>query len=192
MTDARVVRTRAALHRAAADLASRNAASDITVSDLALAAGINRATFYKHYDSPSDTLAAVLEQDLAESREHYLRGFSEEGADPVDTFRSSISDTLDHVERYIDVYTTAVAKPHDGVVQNLLSDYFTESAELYLRERAKHEPPMPPLDVPTVARFMGHGLTGAIKAWVLSEDRDREIFTQSILACATTWWYPER
>ncbi|QIM19135.1 hypothetical protein G7066_12175 [Leucobacter coleopterorum] len=52
MTDARIVRTRAALHSSITDLAAHKPVPTITVSELAIRAGINRVTFYKHYASP--------------------------------------------------------------------------------------------------------------------------------------------
>jgi AcrR family transcriptional regulator len=68
MTDARIVRTRAALNRAIIDLATEKAVPSITVSELAAEAGINRVTFYKHFTTPAEALGAALSLDLDQAQ----------------------------------------------------------------------------------------------------------------------------
>ncbi len=58
--DARMVRTRGALHKALLTLAARKPFDDITIRDIATEARINYATFFRHFP----TKAALLE-DLA-------------------------------------------------------------------------------------------------------------------------------
>jgi AcrR family transcriptional regulator len=52
--DPRILRTRKLLWDALVGLMSERGFSDISVSDVALAAGINRATFYRHFESKDD------------------------------------------------------------------------------------------------------------------------------------------
>ncbi len=57
--DKRAVRTREALKRALVDLLSEKPLSMISVSELTQRAGVNRGTFYLHYKSIDDMMAAV-------------------------------------------------------------------------------------------------------------------------------------
>lgn len=57
--DARVVRTRAALHRALLTLAERMSFADITVTAIAGEAGVGYATFFRHYPDKQSLLAAI-------------------------------------------------------------------------------------------------------------------------------------
>lgn len=57
--DARVVRTRATLHRALLALAERVPFAQITVTAIAQEAGIGYATFFRHYRDKQDLLAAI-------------------------------------------------------------------------------------------------------------------------------------
>lgn len=190
MTDARIVRTRAALHRAITDLASRKPVPSISVSELATFAGINRVTFYKHFSSPSEALGSALALDLDSTREHYISSYAAHSGDPVEIFTASIDQILDHVDRLRPLYTLSINSPQDGTVPNLLADHFTETISQYLVQREAWQPPLPDFDRAVVARFLAHGLVGAIKAWVLSGSTDHEVCLRSVVAAAPAWWFP--
>ncbi|MBK0417843.1 TetR/AcrR family transcriptional regulator [Leucobacter sp. CSA1] len=192
MTDARVLRTRASLHRAIAALAAKAPVTEITVSQLAEDAGINRATFYKHFDSPSETLASFLQAELGPVRDRFSADFSSPDVDPVDAYRNCVQGVLDHVERFRDVYAMAIATPHDGVAQNLLCDFFTDTVHPFLESRSKVDPRVLELEPNTAARFFAHGIVGAIKSWVLNGDPDREYFVRTLVGCAPDWWLRPR
>jgi AcrR family transcriptional regulator len=64
-TDARMVRTRAALRRALLALLERKHFEHITVRDIAAEAGIGYATFFRHHESKSELLEEVAEEQIA-------------------------------------------------------------------------------------------------------------------------------
>ncbi|QAB17056.1 TetR/AcrR family transcriptional regulator [Leucobacter muris] len=191
MTDARIVRTRAALNRAIIDLATEKAVPSITVSELAAEAGINRVTFYKHFTTPAEALGAALSLDLDQARTRFVDGFASNGADPVEFLRASVSEVLDHIDRHRNLYELSIDSPQDGTVPNLLADHFTETLEQYLESRSRLQPPLPDVDRSIVARFFAHGLVGAIKAWLLSGSSDHDEVLRSVVALSPEWWFPE-
>lgn len=186
MTDARIVRTRAALHSSITDLAAHKPVPTITVSELAIRAGINRVTFYKHYASPAEALIAALAGELDAAREHFI---SDASTASTDTFATSIRLVLDHIDRHRALYLLAINTPEDGVVPNLLADHFTGSLQQYLAEHPELTPPGPEVDVAISVRFFAHGLVGAIKQWVLSGDSDRAGFTATVVSFAPAWMF---
>ncbi|UOQ60109.1 TetR/AcrR family transcriptional regulator [Leucobacter rhizosphaerae] len=190
MTDARIVRTRAALHAAITQLASTKPVPSISVSELAALAGINRVTFYKHFSSPAEVLGSALALDLDSTREHYISSYAEHSGDPVEIFTASIDQILDHIDRLRPLYVLSVTTPQDGTVPNLLADHFTETISQYLEQRAAWQPELPEFDRAVVARFFAHGLVGAIKAWVQSGSTAHEPFLRSVLMSAPAWWFP--
>ncbi len=164
--------------------------SDITVSELAATAGINRVTFYKHFNSPNEALSAALDRDLAPVRKAWARTYESNGEQTLTHLEQALLSILDHVDRFRPVYETTISAPHDGVVQNLLADSLTELIRMYLAERSKAEPPLPEIDLDIVARLLAHGLTGGIKAWILSGTSDRARFTTAALSSAPPWLVP--
>lgn len=63
--DKRVVRTREALSQAFLDLVAERDYEAITVADVIARADVGRSTFYQHYSSRDDLLAAVMEGGFA-------------------------------------------------------------------------------------------------------------------------------
>lgn len=190
MTDARVLRTRAALHEAVLDLATQKPAPSITVSELAAAARINRVTFYKHYATPSETLAEALTESMDQARQFLVTSYAGGAGDPMTPFVDSVDLILDLIEAHRDVFLLSVQTPQDGSIPNLLADHFTGTLRQYLAERAKLKPELPALDIDVVSRFFAFGLVGALKTWVLEGLTDRGAFLQSVIALAPTWWFP--
>lgn len=190
MTDARIVRTRAALHSAITELASRKPVTSISVSELATLAGINRVTFYKHFSSPAEVLGSALALDLDSTREQYITSSAEQSHNPIEVFVASIDQILDHIDRLRPLYLLSINTPQDGTVPNLLADHFTETISQYLVQREEWEPALPEFDRAVVARFLAHGVVGAIKAWVLSGSVDHQVFLRSVVATAPAWWFP--
>ncbi|MBK0417842.1 TetR/AcrR family transcriptional regulator [Leucobacter sp. CSA1] len=191
MTDARVVRTRAALDRAIAELASEASVSEITVSQLTETAGINRATFYKHFTSPAEALEALLAQELDPVRER-LQGYATPGSDPRAVFQSTMTEVLDHIERFRDIYETAFASPHDSTAGHVLAAHFAESARAFLGEPEGGGPLDPTIDRDVVASFIASGLVGAIGVWLRREDCSREMLREAMLAVLPGFWFPGR
>jgi len=91
--DKRVIRTRQALGQAFETLALTNDYRDITITKLTKAAGINRKTFYLHYDSIDDL---------------------------VDTFADTVTE---HLTRIIRQHTFKEIYAHPGVLLDDFSDF---------------------------------------------------------------------
>ena len=70
-TDLRVVRTRAAIDRAFEELVCEVGLDKVTVKDLAERAGINRKTFYLHYETIDELFEAAVGKILEDYFEHY-------------------------------------------------------------------------------------------------------------------------
>lgn len=190
MTDARIVRTRAALHAAIIDLASQKTVTDITVSELADHAGINRVTFYKHFTSPADTLASALTQELDATREKFLSGYGSSVEDPRILFTVGMDRIFDHVEHHRKLYTLAMSSSEDGTVPHVLTSHFTVTMEQYIRNRRQLEPPLPDFDCQVAAAYFAHGMYGALKTWLLNDSSDREAVTRFMLTFEPDWWHP--
>lgn len=59
--DPRFIKNRAALQRAFIDLTLEKRSARITVKELAARAGVNRMTFYSHYDEVSDVMGEFID-----------------------------------------------------------------------------------------------------------------------------------
>lgn len=182
MTDARILRTRAALHGAITDLATQKPVGEITVSELAETAGINRVTFYKHYTTPAEALADALQTELKETCDAAAPNGS------VDPFTHCIYTALDHLEARRELYTIAFNDQVDGTVPMMLSRFLTNVAETYLTKRRKRKPAVPDIDLDVAAAFLANGATGAIRVWILEGDMSRERFFENLPQLLPAWF----
>lgn len=63
-TDRRIIRTKRAIYRAISELMSEKRLDQITVTDIARKADINRKTFYTYYSSPEDVIDEAIHDSL--------------------------------------------------------------------------------------------------------------------------------
>jgi AcrR family transcriptional regulator len=186
MVDARILNTAAALKSAILTLAAETPISRITVSDVTRAAGINRATFYAHYASPSELLASALTSELDEVRlaDAKLRLDGELAADLVT--RQAIAETAEHIDRNLAIYRLALGDPTDGTIQHVLSTHLTVSSRQHLSESV--DPAAIPGDPDLVAAFVANGLVGAIAVAVVSDHWDKDKVADVLMAMMPDWW----
>jgi len=186
MVDARILNTAAALKTAILALAAKTPISRITVSDVTREAGINRATFYAHYSSPSELLANALTSELDEVRlaDTQLRAGGELPAEQVT--RRAVAETAAHIDRHLDIYRLALGDATDGTMQHVLSSHLTVSSLQHLSESVAPE------DIPgnpeLVAAFVANGLVGAISVAVVSDRWDKDKVADVLMAMMPSWW----
>ncbi len=168
------------------ELASERPISQITIADLADRAGVTRATFYNHYDSPLELVIQVLVDDLqrAHRLEDERRTIGDRSA--AELLRLSIADVADHIERFKSVYGHAVYDPADGAVYEALIRHFADYAIVFIA-RCTH-PDLPDANHDVIAQFVAHGFAGAIKAWIRDNSVTKADLVEATVACAPVWW----
>lgn len=184
MTDARIVRTRSSLHHAIIDLSSSKPIVDITVSELAERASINRVTFYKHYNTPAETLADALHTRLVESTPARTEPLNSRDAVMQETLR-----VLDHIEAHRDLYILAFRDDVDGTVPVMLAKQFSDSIAAYLIQRRKRKPAVPDIDSDLAASYLASAITGAIHVWLTGGEMSRERFVHNLDHLLPAWFY---
>ncbi|MGV9914710.1 TetR/AcrR family transcriptional regulator [Streptomyces tendae] len=123
--DGRVARTRAGLREAVLELAAQRKIECVNAAEIARAAGVTRATFYNHADSPADLLAAVLGADLDRLTGELPAHVPEHGAQKYEVFQYGVRTLATHLNTHIAVYRTgfAGARPSPTLV-TLLSERY--------------------------------------------------------------------
>jgi AcrR family transcriptional regulator len=184
--DPRAQRTAQACAKAVVELASAKPISQVTVADLAARAGVTRATFYNHYESPLALLIQVLLADLEgahhDEEERRTRG----GLSAPEMLRLSVLDVADHIERFQAVYHRAVPDPADGGVYEALVRHFAGYAVDFMA-RCTH-PDLPAANHRVMAQFVAHGFAGSIKAWLADSSVAKGELVDAAVACAPVWW----
>ncbi|MET0990439.1 MAG: TetR/AcrR family transcriptional regulator [Glaciihabitans sp.] len=191
MVDSRIVQTRAALTRTVLELASVSPISEIPVSEIARRAGVNRATFYNHYSSPGELLAAVVQLELDRVRMEDHRAREARQSDAGDVTYRTIASLVEFIEENRRVFELALLQDRDVAVHRALCSHMEVSCRQHLERFASGGHPVPDVDI--VAQFVAAGIVGGIEAWLARPDVDDTLLTRAIVASLPQWWgEPER
>ncbi len=191
--DPRFARSAAALETAVLQLAAERPIEDLSVSEIARAAHVSRATFYNHAESPEELLGRVLMAGLDKVRADFMSVALE--GDLVGEWRRSEVALLTHVEEHQCVYRMALAptKANRGTAMSaMLARHIEHSLLGFAAATApqRFEDPTEKLRLEMEVAFTSHGLVGAIRAWLLSpEPRDRNAATDFIVEATPSYWF---
>jgi AcrR family transcriptional regulator len=131
--DLRVKRTRKLVLDALIELTVQKGFSSLTVSDITKHAGINRATFYRHYQDKFDLLnmyAQTIYELLDTPTEPKLRWSSKENAKHM---TAGLVRIFEHIRTNARFYRVMLGKNGDPV--------FTDKIRQYIRKRIKRSLP---------------------------------------------------
>lgn len=103
----------------------------ITVKEVCLKAGVNRSTFYLHYETVDDLLQEALAYTTKQFEEKFHASFEEKGADPLNDLMlitpKYILPYLEFLKEHRKVYMAALKKPHvfqtDSYSDNVLRQF---------------------------------------------------------------------
>lgn len=187
--DPRQRRTRDALAAAVLELASDQAAVDISVSALARAAGVHRSTVYQHATSPAALLARVLSDELDAVREAHLRRAS--GAELGSALRATTLGVLEHLEKHETIYRRELEQGMTPL-RAMLRSHFAESVREVVEQHELHPADVDglPADFPDLAaRWIADASVGAMGQWLRGpKPRSRDSYLRGHTALLPAWW----
>lgn len=182
--DARASRTATALREAVVRLATARPIDEVSAVDLVTEAGVTRRTLYNHTSSPQQLLVDILRPEL-EAVAKAFRSRLATGMSLTEAWSLGDEDLAEHLLRWAGVYGAGVHGPSDHLppsLAHLLSDTF-EKDMLDLLAQLRPTDPDPLL----TARFIGHGVVGAIEAWLTTTERDPARLVDGVLRSLPAW-----
>ncbi|WP_019146151.1 TetR/AcrR family transcriptional regulator [Aeromicrobium massiliense] len=189
--DARQRRSRERLHAAVLELADTRAVDELSVTEVAAAAGVHRSTFYEHAASPVALLQQALVSELDTLRDELL-------ADTTTDVEQAVTRTtravLDHVERHADIYRRGLGAGSGAAsLHAMLSGHFLESSRR-LGELARVDVRVPVPDVAddvvadAAIRFIADGTVGVIEGWLDAPEPKVDDFMRVYVSLLPAWW----
>ncbi len=186
--DPRYLRVRAKLVDALLELARTRPAEEITVSELAAAAGVARTSFYSHASSPAQLLADVLVGELRPRLATLAESMSHSAAHYVDIWRAIYLALLDHVRAHRPIYEL-ITSGNSAVFSALIS-CFEEAARRYvdaIRDRLD-DPPVTDLWAAMAVQQQVHNMIAVIGAWIATGMTDSpEAVVDTYMTLAPPW-----
>jgi AcrR family transcriptional regulator len=186
--DPRKKRSRDRLYAAALVLAADRPISELTVTQLADAAGVHRSTFYEHADSPEALVEAALTAEL-----DALRGaLMTDRSDAATALTTVTRGVLEHILRHADIYRRELTDG-GGALHAMLSRHFRGTTEALIA-RGRVELDVGAEGLPTAevadaaARFLADGTVGIIDGWLRHPSPQVERFLRIYAALLPDWW----
>lgn len=184
-TDPRHARSAAALSDAVLIAAAETPIDDISVARLSRDAGVSRATFYNHADSPRDLLEKQLSRELDAIRDEFFRGTQTSGSSLRDVWRESERRLLAHVESHDRIYVLGFR----GGLADVLSTHIETSLEQFVERDYPSASEHERLRSRMAATFVAQGSVGAIARWLESPPpRDVESALDVLMRSIPQWW----
>ncbi len=186
--DPRKQRSQARLYAAALELAADRPMSELSVTQIAEAAGVHRSTFYEHADSPQALVEAALTAELDLLRDALMSDRSD-AATSLDAVTRGV---LEHVLRHADIYRRELSDG-GGALHAMLSRHFRGTSEALIeRGRVAIDIAVegtPASDVrDAAARFLADGTVGLIDGWLRLPHPQVEQFLRLYAALLPDWW----
>lgn len=174
------------------EFAGNGRLDDVTVSELARAAGVTRDTFYRHASSVTALLGLALTEKLEEFGSAYANTEPADG-ELAPLLQSAEKGLLQHIVTYADVYRTALSGDASAPIRRSISAYLRKQIEIGLRLMPEIGPlPGEDLDdvsIGMIAAYAASGTVGAIEVWLAEGDlTDVEGASRIIGASAPKWW----
>ncbi|GHJ47640.1 hypothetical protein Cs7R123_49820 [Catellatospora sp. TT07R-123] len=184
-SDPRAVRTRARLAGAFTAITARDPGVPVTVSAIVAEAGLNRSSFYAHFDTTGALAVYVLEQALRDLPEQDLAVRLSDTASGEQASRLVLGNIVDQVERQRTELVAVFGSADGGAALARFGQQLADNISYYF-ERIGFAPMRPPAELATAAVFLGHGLAAAVAAW-LAEPRPREELIADLVALVPAW-----
>ncbi len=160
--DPRVARTRRRLQEALFDLAKERGIAELSVSDVAERAGVNRSTFYQHYSDLDTVLADALDSSaaLAGAQLDKFLVLGPQTPEPLVTF-------LCHIYDNAPVYRQAFSGARAGSVLARLQAHIRGAIDHVSITATSEAPPAIPLDI--IAAGVTGSIVGVIAEWLATD-----------------------
>jgi AcrR family transcriptional regulator len=163
--DPRVRRTRELLTKAFADLMNERGFASITVQDIAARAGINRATFYAHYDDKLALFDQLVRSMFRAELERRLPPPERFDLDKLPLLVRVVLESLVQVHAHCGPRGVTGAPPIEGLVQDEVQRYVGAWLDASAGARRRR------VSAATAAVVVSAGIVGAGVPWSRSEKR---------------------
>lgn len=162
--DRRIIRSKVALKRSLLTLMQNKDFKDITITDIVRLAGLNRGTFYHHYQYKEELLQEIIDDVITDLIASYRDPYQNVEIFDLRNLTSSAIKIFDHVDKHSHFYTLIVKS---NVLSGFQGRICHELKKLALQDLINCRP-NPEINTDLYASYQAYAILGMIVDWVNS------------------------
>ena len=191
-TDPRFQRSHDALAEIILELSASEPADNITVRQLADAAGVSRQTFYRHATSPVEFLGGLLIEDMLRYAPVLMDALNDPSVTFEDAWRRLYMGMLDHVSRFAAVYRVMVTTK--SAVFGIINDWFVSSGRGFIQAAiASSADTRDETWIELAAQQQAGNVSAVMKTWILGGMKESpEHMVELFMTLAPPWQLARR
>ena len=177
----RVALTRRLLYEALVEILKKKHINQVTVTELCAKAGINRATFYTHYNTPNDILIWMLEKHAAAMTEMQHR----QRAGAI-TSEQQITETCEYLYEHREFFKIIIRNDMDqSIGPRILDEVMRQAATPILLNEGNYDE----TDCLLIGTYVISGSYKLISKWLIEDlpKTPKEIASLIILLFSRGW-----
>ena len=156
--DARVRYTKMVIKSSLMELMQAKPVAKITVTEICERAGINRATFYAHYNDPTDLLQSIERELIDDISDMTRPSIAARGGD----LKESLTEIVEYIKKNADVCRVLLSSSGDTGFQNKVVDMVEKQFIDHWRSLGTTSVE----DAEYIYTFIAIGSVGVIRKWL--------------------------
>ena len=130
--DLRIKKTKSTLYKSFLKLIQKKSVVAITITDICAEAGVNRSTFYDHFNDKYELLNSLIKDLDKELSSKLVENKNIESA--KDYYMKMIELLFDHISNNISIYNSIIKNNNNSIANDMFRDTLLKNVKSYIRK----------------------------------------------------------
>lgn len=169
MSSSRTEKTTHAFHTAMLSLLEKHTLDQLSITQICHTAGMNRGTFYLHYNKKEALYEEVMEAIIDDLLDAYFEPYEKNPQLSTQTLDASTISFFDHISKYRSFYASIYKYDANAHLQKRIYDKLHELfyTDLFYRKDTDQA-----IDLALLAGYQAGAILGMARTWIFNDFKD--------------------